>query len=118
MKNNALTVPLCKRRQSKPPWYSKTDLSAGYASRQGRGGFSLFSRNNAPTSPPYKRTQRKPPWYSKTDFARLATPADKAVEVLGYHGGLYSNYPLYLGDVGHVSGTTSLRSPSCALRSV
>ena len=28
------------------------------------------------------------------------------------------NYPLYLGDVGHVSGTTSLRSPSCALRSV
>ena len=28
MKNNAFTVPLCKRRQSKPPWYSKTDLSA------------------------------------------------------------------------------------------
>lgn len=49
---------------------------------------------------------------------RLATPAVKAVEVLGCHGGLYSNYPLYLGDVGHVSGTTSLRSPSCALRSV
>lgn len=53
----------------------------------------------------------KPPY-------RLATPADKAVEVLGCHGGFYSNYPLYLGDVGHVSGTTSLRSPSCALRSV
>ena len=75
-------------------------------------------KNNALTVPLCKRTQRKPPWYSKTDFARLATPADKAVEVLGCHGGLYSNYPLYLGDVGHVSGTTSLRTPSCALRSV
>lgn len=37
-------------------------------------------KNNALTSPPYKCTQRKPPWCSKTDFARLATPADKAVE--------------------------------------
>lgn len=74
-------------------------------------------QNNALTSPKYegkKRTYR----FLKTTLPRLATPADKAVEVLGCHGGLYSNYPLYLGDVGHVSGTTSLRSPSCALRSV
>ena len=63
----------------------------------------------------------KAPICSKTDFG----PAEAAgrsqtrpVEDFGTDGGFYSNYPLYLGDVGHVSGTTSLRSPSCALRSV
>ena len=65
-----------------------------------------------------KEVREIPHGILKLTLPRLATPANKAVEVLGCHGGLYSNYPLYLGDVGHVSGTTSLRSPSCALRSV
>ena len=116
LKNNALTSPKPQTYIEKDPISPSKRLRAPRSAVACR--LSPFSRNNAPTSPPYKRTQRKPPWYSKTDFARRATPAVSAVEVLGCHGGLYSNYPLYLGDVGHVSGTTSLRSPSCALRSV
>ena len=78
-------------------------------------------QNNALTSPKAQTYIEKAPICSKTDFG----PAEAAgrsqtrpVEDFGTDGGFYSNYPLYLGDVGHVSGTTSLRSPSCALRSV
>ena len=77
--------------------------------------------HNATTSPKPQTYIEKAPICSKTDFG----PAEAAgrsqtrpVEDFGTDGGFYSNYPLYLGDVGHVSGTTSLRSPSCALRSV
>ncbi len=44
MKNNALTVPLCKRRQSKPPWYSKTDF--GPAEAVGRSQTRPVEREN------------------------------------------------------------------------
>lgn len=78
-------------------------------------------KNNTLTSPKPQTYIEKAPICSKTDFG----PAEAAgrsqtrpVEDFGTDGGFYSNYPLYLGDVGHVSGTTSLRSPSCALRSV
>ncbi len=63
----------------------------------------------------------KAPICSKTDFGpaeAVGRSQTRPVEDFGTDGGFYSNYPLYLGDVGHVSGTTSLRSPSCALRSV
>ena len=60
----------------------------------------------------------KDPIGFKTDFWPCPQRGQTwPTEVFGTDGvAIY--YPLYLGDVGHVSGTTSLRSPSCALRSV
>ena len=116
MQNYTLTSPKPQTYIEKAPIGPSKRLRAPRSAVACR--LSLSSKNNAHTSPKPQTYIEKAPICSKTDFARLATPADKAVEVLGCHGGLYSNYPLYLGDVGHVSGTTSLRSPSCALRSV
>ena len=119
MQNYALTSPKPQTYIEKDPIGSSKRLRAP-RKRSSVSAFLSF-RNNATTSPKPQTYIEKAPICSKTDFG----PAEAAgrsqtrpVEDFGTDGGFYSNYPLYLGDVGHVSGTTSLRSPSCALRSV
>ena len=117
MKNNALISQKTQTYIEKDP----IDPSKRLRAPRKRSSVSAFlsSPETMPLHPLHTNVHRESPHLFQNRLWPCAGRSQtRPVEDFGTDGGLYSNYPLYLGDVGHVSGTTSLRSPSCALRSV